>query len=181
VTRSAITGIAGVVAVITATAAAATALPARSLALSEQDFPASVKRMSQDENRFAPLPGGVGQAYTATFQFRNGARTESVGTVVITAPSETVARRVFATTVTEARKGAVATLRVPPLGEQQYAALYGRPALHETSALVWVRNDTVVWQIQVSSVRNPFGFTRADALAELTTYAAKQKRRVGAR
>jgi hypothetical protein len=166
---------------MTSTAIASTTiLDAKSLALHEKDFPPSAKRMSQKENRAAPLLGGTGQAYTTTFQFRAGRRTQAVGTIVITAPTVAIARRVYAAAVAEARKTAVSTLRLPPLGDQQYAALYGRPALAETSGLVWVRRSTVVWQVQVTSVRNPFGFARAEALTELATYATKQKRRVGA-
>lgn len=171
--------------VVTALVAGSSALAAtmlrdaKSLALREADFPASVQRMSQKENRAAPLPGGTGQAYTTTFQFRVGRRTKAVGTIVITAPSVGVARSVYAAAVADARKSAVAALRLPGLGDQQYAALYGRPALDETSGVVWVRKSTVVWQVQASSVQNPFGFSQRDALAELTTYALKQKRRVG--
>jgi len=167
--------------VVTASAFGATeVLDAKRLALREQDFPATVKRMSQKENRSASLPGGTGQAYTTTFQFRNGRRTQLVGTIVITAPSASVARRVYAAAVADSKEDAVATLRLPALGDQQYAALYGRAAVNETSGLVWVRKNTVVWQVQTSSVRNPFGFSQPEALAELTTYALKQKRRVGA-
>jgi hypothetical protein len=167
------------VAVASAALASTTTRDARGLALREQDFPSSVKRMSQKENRSAALPGGTGQAYTTTFQFRVGRRLQSVGTIVITAPSAAVARSAYAAATASSKGGAVAALRLPPLGDQQYAALYGRPAVNETSAVVWVRRNTVVWQIQTSSVRNPFGFSQREALAELTTYALKQKRRVG--
>ena len=169
------------VALVPSSAVASTAvLDAKRLALSEFDFPTSVQRMSQRESRVAPLPGGTGQAYTTTFQFQAARRTKAVGTIVITASSAAVARSVYAAAVADARRSAVATLRVPALGDQQYAALYGRPALDDASAIVWVRKNTAVWQIQVSSVRNPSGFSRAEALAELVTYAVKQKRRVGA-
>jgi hypothetical protein len=160
--------------------ASTTTLDARSLALREQDFPRPATRVSQKENRTAPLPGGTGHAYTTTFRFRVGRRTQEVGTIVITAPTTAIARRVYADAVAEARKTVVSMLRLPPLGDQQYAALSGRSSLDETSGLVWVRRSTVVWQVQVASIRNPFGFTRAEALTELAAYALKQKRRVGA-
>lgn len=160
--------------------AASAFLDAKRLALREQDFPPTVQRMSEKENRAAPLPGGTGHAYTTTFQFRVGRRTQAVGTIVIAAPSVAVARRVYSTSVAEAKKRAASALALPGLGDQQYGALYGRPALDEASALVWVRRRTVVWQVQVSSVRNPFGFSKSEARQELTRYALKQKRRVGA-
>ena len=53
--------------------------------------------------------------------------------------------------------------------------------IDEASGVVWVRKGTVVWQVQVSSVENPFGFSKAAARAALTTYALKQKQRVGTR
>jgi len=159
--------------------ASVTAPDAKSLALRQADFPAPAARMSEKENRSAALPGGTGQAYTTTFQFRVGRRTESIGTIVITAPSASVARRVYAAAVADARKRAVGALRLPRLGDEQYAALYGRPSVDETSGLVWVRKNTVVWQVQATSVRNPLGFSRTAAQAELNRYAWKQMRRVG--
>ncbi len=168
-------------ALATATALAAmSALDAKSLALRAQDVPPSAKRMSQKENRTARLPGGTGQAFTTTFQFLQGRRVQAVGAIVFTAPTASVARRTYDAAVREAKREAAAPLLLSPLGDEQYAALYGRPQLDEASAVVWVRRNTVVWQIQVSSVKNPFGFSRAEARAELTRYAVKQKRRVGA-
>lgn len=159
--------------------AAGTTLDARRLALSERDLPPSPKRMSQKENRSAPLPGGTGHAYTTTFQFRVGRRTQAVGTIVLAAPSVAVARRAYAAAVKEAKTSAAAPLTLTRLGDEQYAALFGRPALNEASGLVWVRKGTVVWQVQVSSVENPFGFSKTEARAELTKYALRQRARIG--
>lgn len=106
-----------------AAVAETTALDPRRLALTERDFPASVKRMSAKENRSAPLPGGTGHAYTTTFQFRAGRRTAAVGTIVIAAPSAAVARRVYASAVAEAKQGAAAPLALPQLGDAQYRGL----------------------------------------------------------
>lgn len=160
------------------TLAAVTPLDAKGLALRQSDFPAGAKRMSEKLNRSAALPGGTGQAYTTTFQFTVGGRTHAVGTVVITAPTVAVARKVFASVVADGRGSAVGALRLSAMGDQQVAALYGRPSVNEASAAVWVRKATVVWQVQTSSVRNPFGYTKAEALGALTTYARKQQRRV---
>lgn len=156
------------------------ALDAKSLALRQADFPTAATRMSEKENRSAALPGGTGQAYTTTFQFRVGGRTEAIGTIVIAAPSAGVARRVYAAAVADARKSAVGAMRLPRLGDEQYGALQGRPSVDETSGLVWVCKNRVVWQVQATSVRNPFGFAPAAAQAELSRYALKQMRRIGA-
>lgn len=164
----------------TSGAARSTTLDARRLALQAQDVPASARRMSQRENRAAALPGGTGHVYTTTFQFAAGKRTQGVGTIVIAAPSEAVARSVFASVVVDAKAGAARTLRLAKLGDEQYAALYGRPDLGEAGGLVWVRTRTVVWQVQTSSIRNPFGFTTTEATRELRKYAMKQRVRVGA-
>jgi hypothetical protein len=168
---------------VAATAFGATSiLDAKSLALRQQDFPPSARRAAQNENRSALLPGGgTGQAYATTFDFREGSRTKAVGLIVITAPTVAIARRVYSTYVADARRTAspMSTLTLPALGDQQYAALVGLSVLHEASAVVTVRRKTVVWQLQVSSIRNPFGYTRAEALVELKKYATKQQRRVG--
>ena len=166
-------------ALLPAALAASGTLDARRLALQPSDLPASAKRMSEKESRSAPLPGGAGRVYTTTFQFQAGRRTKAVGTIVIAAPSAAVARRVFAAAHADARQNAAMPLSLPALGDEQFAALYGRPAADEASAAVWVRKSTVVWQIQVSSVKSPFGFSKTEARAELTRFALKQKQRVG--
>jgi hypothetical protein len=153
---------------------------AKRLALGPSDFPPAAKRMSEKENRAASLPGGSGQAYTTTFQFRHGRRTEAVTAIVITAPSAAVAARVYTSAVAGAKGDVAAPLRLSSLGDRQFAFLHGRPRVNETSGVVWVLRNTVVWSLQVSSVQNPFGFSRVEALAELSAYGAKQKRRVGA-
>lgn len=158
--------------------AAPGALDGKRLALQPSDLPASAQRMSEKANSAAALPGGTGEVYATTFQFRVGRRTEAVGVLVVTAPTAAVAGRAYAAAISDARKRAVAAVQLPRLGDEQYAALYGRPSLDETSGAVWVRQGTVVWQVQVSSVSNPFGFSKAAARAELTKYALKQKHRV---
>lgn len=172
--------LAGFVVAAAAAAPTATPLDARRLALTQRDLPSGAVRMSQKENRAAALPGGTGHAYTTTFQYRTGSRTKAVGVTVVTAPSAAVARAVWAQAAAEARRGSAGTVRLPRLGDQQLAVLHGRVALDEVAGVVWVRKRTVVWQVQVSSVRNPFGFSRAEAVAELTRFSVAQQRRVGA-
>jgi hypothetical protein len=172
-----------VAAAIAAGAAAAPAAPpldARKLALTPRDLPVGATRLSQQENRAAALPGGKGHAYTTTFGFQTGRRTVNLNIVVVAAPSVAAARAVWAEATAEARRGSVATIRLGALGDQQLAVLHGRAALDELAGVVWVRKRTVVWQVQVSSVRNPFGFSRAEAAAALTRYARAQRLRVGA-
>lgn len=111
--------------VVGSSALAATTTPsdAKRLALREADFPVSVKRMSERENRSAPLPGGTGEAYTTTFQFRAGRRTKAVGTIAITAPSVAVARSVYAATAATAfNDPSRMILRQADVGGGQYEA-----------------------------------------------------------
>jgi hypothetical protein len=179
--RSAVfTGAAALAGILSAVSLAGTVKDAKALALRVGDFPTPVQRVSETETRAARLPGGTGRLYEATFKLHAGRRVKSVGTIVITAPSVDVARRAFQKVAADARATAAAPLALPRLGDQQYAALYGRPALDEASALAWVRMGTVVWQIQTSSVSSPFGYSRREALLELTKYARKQQRRVSA-
>ena len=137
-------------------------------------------RMSEKANPAAVLSGGSGHAYTTTFRYRTGPRTKVVGVIVVTAPSAAGARAVWAQSVAVARPGSSGTVRLPTLGDEQVAVLHGRVALDEVAAVIWVRRRTAVWQVQVSSLRSPFGISRAEAVAELTRYSVAPKRCVGA-
>ena len=178
--RAAVVAVAAAAGIASAASPAGTVKNARALALRTADFQMPAQRVSENENRAAHLPGGTGQAYQATFKLHAGERVELVGTIVITAPSVDVARRAFVKVSSDAKATAAAPLTLPRLGDQQYAALFGRPAVDEASALVWVRTGTVVWQIQTSSVSKPFGYSRREALLEVTKYARKQQLRASA-
>lgn len=157
---------------------------AKKLALQASDLPPSARRMSEKSNRSAPLPGGGrGHAYTTTFQFPSGLKRELVTVVVVATGSEATARPVHAQLIAQAKR-APGAFAVPlrSYGAGQYAWLSGRVGLGEAQADILVRQGAVVWGIGVST--NPtakdFGFTRAEAVAELSKYAARQQRRIGA-
>jgi hypothetical protein len=170
---------------LAASAGAATGIAdARKLALQAPDFPSSARRMSEKSNRSAPLPGGRrGQAYTTTFQFPSGLKRELVTVLVVATGSGATARAVHAQLVAEAKRvpGALA-VRLRSYGAGQYAWLSGRVGLGEAQADILVRRGSVVWAVGVSTdpTAKEFGFTRAEAVAELSKYASKQQRRVGA-
>jgi hypothetical protein len=174
------TVLAAAIAAGAAAAPASSPLDARRLALTTGDLPTGATRISQQENRTAALPGGRGHAYTTTFAFNTGRRTVNLNVIVVAAPSVATARAVWAEATAEARRLSAATIRLRALGDQQLAVLHGRAALDELAGVVWVRKRTVVWQVQVSSVRNPFGFSQAEAVSALMRYALAQRRRVGA-
>lgn len=162
--------------------AAAGALDAKRLALQTSDLPSSAKRMSEKENRAATLPGGQrGQVYTTTFQFPKGRKRERITVVVVTSGSAGTAGRVFDSLVAEAKRETGRTLvRVGALGAAQHVTLTGRVQLAEAGVEAIVRQGAVVWvlDIQTDPLAKEYGLTRAEALAELATYGAKQKRRV---
>jgi hypothetical protein len=156
---------------------------ARKLALQASDLPSSARRMSEKSNRSALLPGGRrGHAYTTTFRFPSGLKREGVTVLVVATGSGATARAVHAQLVAEAKRapGAVA-VRLRTYGAGQYAWLSGRIGLDEAQADILVRQGAVVWGIGVSTdpSAKDFGFTRAEAVAELSKYASKQQRRVG--
>jgi len=156
---------------------------AKRLALQPSDLPSSARRTSEKSNRSARLPGGGrGHAYATTFQFPAGRKRELVTVLVIAAQSDATARAVHAQLVTEAKRapGAVA-VRLRSYGAGQFAWLNGRVGLGEAQADILVLQGAVVWGVGVSTdpTASDFGFTRPQAVAELSKYAGKQRRRVG--
>ena len=115
----------------------------------------------------------------AGYTFRNGSRDEEVVTTVIAASGAGPARNLFAALKKEVlKKGKVdTTARLAKYGDEQFRATQydGRgPNVWATELLV--RKNTVVWTLNVSahpSTSKPF--PKAQALAELKKYAAKQK------
>lgn len=152
------------------------------LALRLSDFPANARLVNQNATSNARLPsGGTGRAYTAGFAFRNGTRDEQVVITVITTGTAARARSLYAAVRKEAlSKTKADTAVIPRYGDQQLLATFydGRGPNVWTEELI-VRKGTVVWYLQVGahpSSSKPF--PRAQALAELKTYAGKQRARV---
>jgi len=172
-------------AVTTSSLAALAAKDPKQLALRESDFPSDVHRMSERVNRSAQLPGGGrGQAYTTTFSFRYGQNKKEVVTVtVVAAGNASQAHGVFAALRKQTAQGAKdrSPVRLAAYGNEQVAAVTGDVRNDEAGAGLLVRKNTVVWILDIGTdpLAKDFGFSKAQALAELTKYARKQKQRVG--
>lgn len=119
----------------------------------------------------------------AGYKFRNGSRDEEVVITVIATGAAGQARGLFAALKKEVlKKGKTdTTARLPEYGDEQLRATQydGRgPNVWATELLV--RKNAVVWTLNVGahpSTSKPFA--KAQALAELKKYAAKQKLRAG--
>jgi hypothetical protein len=173
---------------VAASAAAATALAApaikdpMSLLLRKSDVPRGATF------RFGPGPASLVKALSAlgvrakdayyTASYREGLE---LGGVVITVESPSKARRVFAQMKLELkqdRSNKPVTLR--RYGDEQYA--YTPPEVRGGlvgSADLLVRKNTVVWSLDLSAIDVTAPKTKAQLVAELQKYAAKQQRRVG--
>jgi hypothetical protein len=156
----------------------------KSLALRKSDLPANASLANENTAPTSPLPtGGTGKGYMAGYKFRNGSRDEEVVITVIATGAAGQARSLFAALKKEVLKTGKndTTARLPKYGDLQLRATQydGRgPNVWATELLV--RKNTVVWTLNVSShpsTSKPF--SKAQALAELKKYAAKQKLRAG--
>jgi hypothetical protein len=171
-------------AVTTSSLAALAVKDPKSVALRESDFPVGAHRMSEKVDRSAPLPGGGrGQAYTTTFSFRYGAHKQEIVTItVLAAGNASLGHGVFSALRKEAAKAKDRSpVRLPAYGNEQVAAVTGDVRNDEAGAGLLVRKNTVVWILDIGTdpLAKDFGFSKAQALAELTKYARKQKQRVG--
>jgi hypothetical protein len=171
---------------ITGAATAATATDPKALALRQADFPANARLAFEQARRSAPLPGGGhGPAYAATFRIPRGEKREDVHILVVTPGSVAKARGVFARAVADAKDFVDivqhSNPRLPAYGNAQYVAVTGDPGAEETGGRIWVRKGAVVWGIEVSTdpLAHDFGLSRATTLAELRTYARKERQRAG--
>jgi hypothetical protein len=192
-------------ATVTTAALAATAIrdPLR-LALQRADMPANTRQAPPD----APSPARMNPAHLTPLGVRGlkGAsyayKWPAGGTVatplgpwdkewylsgdVFAAPDLAGARKLF-DLGKRARTGFFSdfpdeptTVRVtlPAYGDQQFALYSAHRA--GLGAMVFVRKGTVVWQLRIAPIPRQFRPTKAQVLAVLRTYAAKQKTRVGA-
>jgi hypothetical protein len=150
-----------------------------SLVLQRADFPAKTRWTSQRSPAFEKTLTDAGLQGKAAFFFADIARgsTETllVSGLVIVLPNAAQARRAFASyrNVFPATKRDI--VRLTAYGDEQVAVVPTQPGVR---ADLRVRTGAVVWRLEIKwagTVR----FTRAQALAELATYARKQKRRVG--
>ena len=151
----------------------------RSLVLQRADFPAKTRWTSQRSPAFEKTLADAGLQGKAAFYSADVARgsTETllVSGLVIASPNAAQARRAFASykSVFPATRRDI--VRLPAYGDEQVAVVPTQPGVR---ADLRVRTGAVVWRLEIKwagTVR----FTRAQALAELKTYAVKQRRRVG--
>lgn len=174
----ALAAFAAAVGAVQASGAATASDPAR-LVLQRSDFPAGTQWSS---TRNATLERALEQAGIrgravgyGTVIPQGGTEDLLVGGQVIVLARAADARRVFASF----RNPFPATTRdivtlAARYGDEQ-VAIVTRPPVR---ADLRVRRGTVVWKLEIKWAGTD-GFSRARALAELRTYAAKQKRRIG--
>jgi hypothetical protein len=166
-------------AMLTASAAAGGAAsdPLRTV-LQRSDFPAKTRwtgsRDAALETSLAKA-GIEGRAASyLTHIPRGGTEELLVSGLVIRLPSIAEARRVFGSYRNPFPAPPRDVVRLPvAYGDEQVAIATGDPA----RADLRVRKGAVVWRLEIKWAGTD-EFTRARALAELRTYAAKQKRRV---
>lgn len=149
------------------------------LVLQRSDFPARTRWTGSRDaalERSLANAGVEGKAARyLTYIPRGGTEELLVSGLVITLSSVTEARRVFGSYKSPFPAPARDVVRLPvSYGDDQVAIATGDPA----RADLRVRKGAVVWRLEIKWAGTD-RFTRAQALAELRTYAPKQKRRVG--
>jgi hypothetical protein len=177
-----------VAATLVALAGAATAAAAtdpKSLALRRSDFPAKARR-TFEQSRGINLPGGFhAPAYAMTYRIARGDKREDVHLIVIATGSVGRARAMYAAAVRDAKEFVDSVQhsnpRLPSYGDAQYVAVIGDPGAEETGGQMWVRKGSIVWGLDIKTdpLAKDFGFSEAQTLTELRTYARKEKARAG--
>jgi hypothetical protein len=172
-------------------AAAACAVPASAgsaeknpltLVLQRSDFPAKTRWTAARYASIEKALAGAGyQAKAADYLAeipRGSTEMLYVGGRVMVLPSAADARRLFAAYKQDLalQQKLARTVRLSSYGDEQSAFVQSKPG---TRADLRVRKGAVVWRVEIKWGGTE-GFTRAQALAELRTYATKLKRRVGA-
>jgi hypothetical protein len=154
----------------------------KSLALRASDFPASAQQMGGkaiDAKKLAQLFGGArGSAYGTTYQFPRGQKREFVFDIVVVCASPAQARGTFAALVKVQHPGTA--VRLPSFGDKQVAVVTGDTRNEEAGGWIVARRNSIVWELDIDTdpTAKDFGLSKAQVLAELRTYAAKQKLRV---
>jgi len=152
------------------------------LVLQRSDFPAKTRwtaaRYPATEKSLAAFGFQAKVAEYLAEIPRGSTDTLFVGGRVMVLARATEARRLFAGYKQDPalRAKLARTVRLAPYGDEQSAFVQSNPG---TRADLRVRKGAVVWRVEIrwGGVEK---FTRAQALAELRTYATKLKRRVGA-
>lgn len=189
-----------IAAAVAATSTAVAAPAARdplAMTLKQSDVPAGARLSAQRDpaSGLRALGRGLkGASYTATIA-AGGAVDTPLGEIdkewflqgnVIVAPSRGAARRLFELGK-QAQIGFFADfpgtpryVRLTSFGDEQLAFVSRPSTAGGVSGAVFVRKGSVVWQLRVAPIPRQYRPARAQVLAKLREYAARQKRRVGA-
>jgi hypothetical protein len=168
-------------AALAAPAATSAADPSNKI-LVRADFPSSAKYTwgrvpATFTQGFSALGVKAKGAYYSAQLSTSSSKYESVRGTVVTTGSAAQARTLYSAFKRDLRQGSVSVLSFPAHGDEQIA-LYQSPKLGSKVQLL-VRRNAVVWQLDVAG-EGLLVLTKAQLLAELKKYAAKQKARVGA-
>jgi hypothetical protein len=178
-------------AALLATAASAGGKDPKTLALRKADFPNGAVEF--------PVPnrtvrGPLTSFYSVTFNFKRGGGEEEVtGYVSVGANASAAAGDYRMHVALNSGLPGTTVLKLPAHGDQQYAAWIKGPkrgGYSRDRAELVVRKGLVTWDLTVESCgpwapygcaggTTPPNLTKAQAVAELRKYAAKQKTRVG--
>jgi hypothetical protein len=171
---------------IAGTATAAAATDPKGLALRKADFPASAHKTFEQAGPSINLPGRIhAPAYAVTYRLARGDKREDIHLLVVAAGSEAKARALYSAAVRDAKEFVDSVQhsnpRLPSYGDAQYVAVIGDPGAEETGGQMWVRSGSVVWGLDIKTdpLAKDFGFSKAQTLTELRTYARKEKARAG--
>lgn len=176
--------------VSTSALAAPAAKDPSTLILQKKDFPAGADYDTSSANDFdlkatlakKGLRVGVAAYLGATFSAKQGQL--QVKGAVITTPSVAQAKTAFTQTVSARQsfwKQIAAPYKpmngIPSYGDQQQAFGKSPSVIHDGSIDVVVRKRTVVWVMEIVLSRQPVP-KMSEIVADLNTYASKQKARV---
>jgi hypothetical protein len=152
-------------------ASSALAATPSQLILQRSDFPSGAKKLpfKMGKNGTATIPK-VGRVRFAGALYKAGKR--YVGTVAGVFVSSGAATTAFRRFSNNSALKKFKRFRLPRLGDRQEAL--GSFSRSVNSALVLVRSGSVVWETSVSTL----GGSRKNSIADLTTFAQKQKSRV---
>jgi hypothetical protein len=178
-------------------AAASTAKAPRDFVLKPSDFPAGTRAATRAMQPYALSALGVRGLKGADVSARipvGGAVETPLGPLpkewqvqadVYVAPDAAGARRLFGLGkaaqigFSSFVSGAPLRLSLPSYGDEQLAFWTKPGPAKSLQAAVFVRKGAVVWQMVIAGTPAQWRPSRAQALAQLRSYASKQKRRVG--
>ena len=139
------------------------------LVLRKTDFPAGARLTGKS----GPVGSAAGRGYSVTFTYRTGATPNELSSSVSVFAARSTAVAMFHEA--KAEIGTVpARLQLPKFGDEQIATFHVLDG-----ARLMVRKGSIVWVLEWQTVIGTREMTRAEAIAEMKRYGAKQMRRVG--